>query len=90
MIQVVLPAHLRTLAHVGSEISIEVAGPVTLRSVLDALEATLSDAARDDSRPRHATSAARSCVFSPARKICRTNRPTLRCLRRFRPAKSHS
>jgi molybdopterin synthase sulfur carrier subunit len=40
MIQVVLPAHLRTLARVGSEISIEVAGPVTLRSVLDAIEST--------------------------------------------------
>jgi molybdopterin synthase sulfur carrier subunit len=39
MIQVVLPAHLRTLAHVGSEVSIDVKGPVTLRAVLDALEA---------------------------------------------------
>jgi sulfur-carrier protein len=39
MIQVVLPAHLRTLAGVGSEISIEVAGPITTRSILDALEA---------------------------------------------------
>jgi hypothetical protein len=39
MIRVELPAHLRTLAHVGSEVEIEVAGPATLRSVLDALEA---------------------------------------------------
>jgi molybdopterin synthase sulfur carrier subunit len=39
MIRVELPAHLRTLAHVGGEVSIEVDGPVTLRSVLDALEA---------------------------------------------------
>ena len=38
MIQVVLPAHLRTLAQVGSEVSIEITGPATLRSVLDALE----------------------------------------------------
>jgi molybdopterin synthase sulfur carrier subunit len=38
MIQVVLPAHLRTLARVRSEVSIEVEGPVTIRSVLDALE----------------------------------------------------
>jgi sulfur-carrier protein len=38
MIQVVLPAHLRTLAGVGGEISIEIAGPVTQRSVLDAIE----------------------------------------------------
>ena len=39
MIQVVLPAHLRTLARIGSEVTVEVRGPVTLRSVLDALEA---------------------------------------------------
>jgi molybdopterin synthase sulfur carrier subunit len=39
MIRVELPAHLRTLARVGDEISIEVAAPVTQRSVLDALEA---------------------------------------------------
>ena len=39
MIRVELPAHLRTLAGVGSEVEIEVAGPPTLRSVLDALEA---------------------------------------------------
>jgi hypothetical protein len=35
----VLPAHLRTLARVDGEVQLEVAGPVTLRSVLDALEA---------------------------------------------------
>ncbi len=39
MIRVTLPFHLRTLAHANSEIELEVAGPVTLRSVLDALEA---------------------------------------------------
>jgi len=39
MIRVVLPAHLRTLAKVGSEVELQVEGPVTLRSVLDALEA---------------------------------------------------
>jgi sulfur-carrier protein len=38
MIRVVLPAHLRALAQVGSEISIDVQAPVTQRSVLDALE----------------------------------------------------
>lgn len=38
MIRVVLPAHLRTLAHVGSEVEIEVEGQPTLRSILDALE----------------------------------------------------
>jgi hypothetical protein len=39
MIRVVLPQHLRTLAHVGAEVQLDVAGAVTLRSVLDALEA---------------------------------------------------
>jgi sulfur-carrier protein len=39
MIRVVLPQHLRTLARVGEEVEIQVAGQPTLRSVLDALEA---------------------------------------------------
>lgn len=39
MIRVVLPAHLRTLAKVDSEVQVDVAAPVTTRSVLDALEA---------------------------------------------------
>lgn len=38
MIRVVLPFHLRTLAQVSGEVALEVAGPVTQRSVLDALE----------------------------------------------------
>lgn len=38
-IRVEIPQHLRTLAHVGREVQIEVEGPVTQRSVLDALEA---------------------------------------------------
>jgi sulfur-carrier protein len=39
MIRVVLPAHLRTLAHVDGEVKLEVTGPVTQRAILDALEA---------------------------------------------------
>jgi molybdopterin synthase sulfur carrier subunit len=39
MIRVVIPMHLRTLAKVGAEVQVEVEGPVTQRSVLDALEA---------------------------------------------------
>lgn len=39
MIRVILPYHLRTLANVGAEIQLDVAGPVTQRSILDALEA---------------------------------------------------
>jgi molybdopterin converting factor small subunit len=57
MIRVVLPAHLRTLARIAGEVKLDVAGPVTQRSVLDALEAsypvlrgTIRD--RDDGRRR--------------------------------------
>lgn len=39
MIRVVLPPHLRTLAHVGSEVTVEVEGQATIRLVLDELEA---------------------------------------------------
>jgi sulfur-carrier protein len=39
MIRVILPYHLRTLAHVGSEVALEIKGPFTQRSILDALEA---------------------------------------------------
>jgi molybdopterin synthase sulfur carrier subunit len=39
MIRVVLPYHLRTLARVDGEVKLEVAGDVTQRAVLDALEA---------------------------------------------------
>jgi molybdopterin synthase sulfur carrier subunit len=39
VIRVVLPAHLRTLAHLDGEVALHVAGVVTQRSILDALEA---------------------------------------------------
>jgi sulfur-carrier protein len=39
VIRVVLPGNLRTLAGVGSEVQLEVSGPATQRSVIDALEA---------------------------------------------------
>lgn len=39
MIRIVLPAHLRTLAHVDGEVGLDVEGQATQRSVLDALEA---------------------------------------------------
>ncbi len=58
MIRVVLPTHLRTLARVGTEVSLEVEGPATQRSVLDALEAsypmlrgTIRDHATHNRRP---------------------------------------
>ncbi len=39
MIRVVLPAHLRSLAHVEDEVTLQLEGRATMRSVLDALEA---------------------------------------------------
>ncbi|MBP8002614.1 MAG: MoaD/ThiS family protein [Chloroflexi bacterium] len=38
MIRVVLPAHLRTLAQVGTEVTLDIEGTVTQRAILDALE----------------------------------------------------
>jgi molybdopterin synthase sulfur carrier subunit len=58
MIRVALPAHLRNLAKVDGEVSLEVSGEVTQRSVLDALEAsypvlrgTIRDQATQQRRP---------------------------------------
>jgi sulfur-carrier protein len=58
MIRVVLPAHLRTLARVDGEVTIDVDGQATQRSVLDALEArypmlrgTIRDHATQRRRP---------------------------------------
>ncbi|MBV9266506.1 MAG: MoaD/ThiS family protein [Acidobacteriaceae bacterium] len=50
MIRIELPAHLRNLAGVRGEVTVEVAGPITQNSVLDALEAlypTLAGTIRD-------------------------------------------
>lgn len=55
MIRVVIPAHLRTLARVEGEVVLEVGGPITQRSVLDALEArypVLRGAIRDHTTKR--------------------------------------
>jgi len=58
MIRVELPAHLRTLVGVGREVSLEIAGHVTLCSALDALEAaypglrgTIRDHVTQERRP---------------------------------------
>jgi len=40
MIRIILPPHLRTLAHVNGEVKLDVKGQATQRSVLDALEAS--------------------------------------------------
>jgi sulfur-carrier protein len=58
MIRVELPAHLRTLAKVNGEVLVEIEGPATQRSVLDALEAnypvlrgTIRDHESNERRP---------------------------------------
>ena len=58
MIRVELPYHLRTLAHVDAEVHLEIRGPVTQRTVLDAIEArypmltgTIRDHATQQRRP---------------------------------------
>jgi molybdopterin synthase sulfur carrier subunit len=58
MIRVVLPAHLKALAHVSGELQLDVAGAATQRSVVDALEArfpmlrgTIRDQATQRRRP---------------------------------------
>jgi sulfur-carrier protein len=38
LIRIFLPQHLRTLAHVGAEVQLEVNPPITIRAVLDAVE----------------------------------------------------
>ena len=58
MIRVYLPAHLRMLAHINSEVELQIAGAVTQRAILDALEArypmlrgTIRDQATKERRP---------------------------------------
>jgi sulfur-carrier protein len=57
-VRIILPQHLRTLAQAGSEVLLDVADPVTQRSVLDALEArypmlrgTIRDQVTQERRP---------------------------------------
>ncbi len=55
MIRVVLPVHLRTLARVTGEVTLDLEGPVTQRSILEALEARypmLRGAIRDHATQR--------------------------------------
>jgi molybdopterin synthase sulfur carrier subunit len=58
MIRVVLPAHLRRLAGVNGKVTLEIEGPVTQRSILDALDAeypmlrgTIRDHVTQERRP---------------------------------------
>jgi hypothetical protein len=74
MVRVVLPQHLRTLAGVGREVTLDVAAPVTQGSVLDALEArypTLRGTVRD-----HVTKRRRPLVRFFACEEDLSNEPT--------------
>jgi hypothetical protein len=58
MVRIVLPPHLRNLAHVHGDVELEVEGEITLRSVLDTLEShypmlrgTIRDHATQQRRP---------------------------------------
>ena len=58
MIRVILPYHLRSLARVGAEVKLDIEGPATPRSILNALEArypmlagTIRDRATEQRRP---------------------------------------
>ena len=90
MIRVVLPMHLRTLARVGAEVTLEIEGEATQSAVLDALEArypmlrgTIRDYATHKRRPLLR-------FFACGEDISRTNRPTPRCPTRSQAGKSPS
>ena len=78
MIRVVLPQHLRTLARVDSEVALDIAGPVTVDSVLNALEGQypmLRGTIRDHTTKRRD----RSFAFSPVSRMYHMNRRILPC-----------
>ena len=89
MIRVVLPQHLRTLARVDSEVTLEVEGAITQRAILDALEArypVLRGTIRD-----HVTHERRPFLgSSPAKRTGRMSSRTRRCRARSRPEPSRS
>jgi molybdopterin synthase sulfur carrier subunit len=89
MIRVVIPYHLRTLANVTGEVMLDVADPITQRSILDALEARypmLRGTIRD-----HVTQQRRAFIrFSPASKTYPSTHPTTHSPPRSPPAPSPS
>jgi len=78
MIRVILPQHLRTLAHVNGEVLLEVEGQVTPRSILDALESRYP-MLREPFATTLPWSDGHSCASSPANRMYRTSHPTLHC-----------
>ena len=77
-VRVILPYHLRKLAHVGAEVALQVVEPVTIRRVLDALEAaypmlrgTIREYETGERRPSFAS--------SPAQRTGHSSRSMRRC-----------
>ena len=75
-VRVVLPGHLRTLAHVGAEVSLDVAEPLTLGAVARRASSTAYPMLRGTIRDQATASGDRSCASSPASRTCRTSRRT--------------
>jgi len=88
MIRVVLPFHLRTLARIQSEVQLEVEGPISVRTVLDALEARFP-MLRGQSATMSRSTAVHLFASTRANKICRMTRRTIRCREQWPAAKSH-
>ena len=78
MVRVILPQHLRALARVEGELSLEVVEPVTQRSVLDALEARFP-MLRGPSATMRPSGDGRSSGSLPANRISPTRRTIDRC-----------
>jgi hypothetical protein len=86
-VRVVLPYHLRNLARVGSEVELEIAGAVTVRSVVDSVEArypmllgTIRDQGTKQRRP--------FLRFFACEEDCRMNRSMRRCRTPWRRGKN--
>ena len=82
MIRVVLPQHLQTLARVPDrEVTIGVEGVVTIRAILDAVEARfppLRGTIRDHGAPRSSTETPASAMASPGQSVPGKRRPFVR------------
>ena len=89
MIRIQIPAHLQRLANTAREVEIQVIGPVTQRTLLDALEAEYP-VLRGQFAITPQKSAGHSSVSSPAERICLWRRQTHCSLRRWQTAKNVS
>ena len=69
MIRVELPGHLRALAHVKNEVAVDVAGTVSVLSVIGRAGGSVSDVARDDSGSRNATATPISAILCMRRRF---------------------